>query len=285
MGKADDRIETVFSGVQKSVKEVSAKCDGLDSRVSALEQQPSSGNSSGTSIVGDGNVSMKLNEKTLAPIFVKAITEVLEKRDALRRAQEAKEEAKGKAISLEQLTQNCVDGWEALKEQYNKDVHIHNFYYKWYRATVKLLGIEYDEKTQISSMNEDGILNKIAERQEDILRKFDNKNRIQFNHQTIAYTFEPWPATKTFLRYIFQWKFWSDARVFVLVMVLFTSIFVNFVAFKHMNKWKNAEVKYELLYRMFSHSKNFTNEVQYLEKLFEEPEKNKEAIEKLREMK
>ena len=186
------------------------------------------------------------------------------------------------------MTQNCINGGDTLKEHVNKDVQIHNNYYDSYIATVKMLGISYDQKTKKSGIIKDSFLDNISNRQETINSKINDVSKaidgLELN-PTVVYTFKPWPATKTFLQYIFQWKFWSDARVFMLVIFLLTSIFVNVVAYKHMNKLKNTEVKYELLYRIFSHSKNFTNEFQYLEKLFEEPEKNKEAIDKLREMK
>jgi hypothetical protein len=285
--KNNNNAAIVFGEIKTQVNELDGKVNTLGTRVNKLENQPPSGNSSGTPIVSGGNVTMNLDEKNFGPIFVKAITDVLEKRDALRRAQEAKDEAEGKVVSLAQLTQNCINGWDTLKEHVNKDVQIHNNYYDWYIATVKILGISYDQKTKKSGIIKDSFLDNISNRQETINSKINDVSNaidgLELN-PTVVYTFEPWPATKTFLRYIFQWKFWSDARVFMLVVFLLTSIFVNVVAYKHMNKWKNTEVKYELLYRIFSHSKNFTQEVQYLEKLFEEPERNKEAIDKLREM-
>lgn len=285
--KNNNNAAVVFGEIKTQVNELDGKVNTLGTRVNKLENQPLSGNSSGTPIVGDGNVTMNLDEKKFGPIFVKAITDVLEKRDALRRAQEAKDEAEGKVVSLAQLTQNCINGWDTLKEHVNKDVQIHNNYYDWYIATVKMLGISYDQKTKKSGIIKDGFLDNIYNRQENIESQINDVSKaidgLELN-PTVVYTFEPWPATKTFLRYIFQWKFWSDARVFMLVVFLLTSIFVNVVAYKHMNKWKNTEVKYELLYRIFSHSKKFTQEVQYLEKLFEEPKKNKEVIDKLREM-
>lgn len=286
--KNNNNAAVVFGEIKTQVNELDGKVNTLGTRVDKLENQPLRGSSSGTSIVGSGNVTMNLNEKTFGSIFVKAITDVLEKRDALRRAQEAKDEAEGKVVSLAQLTQNCINGWDTLKEHVNKDVQIHNNYYDWYIATVKMLGISYDQKTKKSGIIKDSFLDNISNRQETINSKINDVSKaidgLELN-PTVVYTFKPWPATKTFLQYIFQWKFWSDARVFMLVIFLLTSIFVNVVAYKHMNKLKNTEVKYELLYRIFSHSKNFTNEFQYLEKLFEEPEKNKEAIDKLREMK
>lgn len=286
--KNNNNAAVVFGEIKTQVNELDGKVNTLGTRVNKLENQPLSGNFSGTPIVGGGNVTMNLDEKTFGPIFVKAITDVLEKRDALRRAQEAKDEAEGKVVSLAQLTQNCINGWDTLKEHVNKDVQIHNNYYDWYIATVKILGISYDQKTKKSGIIKDSFLDNISNRQEAINSKINDVSEAIDGLElkpTVVYTFEPWPAAKTFLRYIFQWTFWSDARVFVLVVFLFSSLFVNFVAYKHMNKWKNAEIKYELLYRMFSHSKNFTREIQYLEKLFEEPEKNKEAIDKLREIK
>lgn len=133
MAKNNDLAATVFGGLKTQVTEIDGKVNTLGIRVDKLEKQPQSG-SPVTSIVDSGSVTIQLDEKTLEPIFIKAIKNVLEERDAYRRVQEAKAAKEGQIATMEQLVEYNTNAWSDVSETIKTFESIIDFQGNWLRS-------------------------------------------------------------------------------------------------------------------------------------------------------
>jgi len=288
MAKNNDLAATVFGGLKTQVTEIDGKVNTLGIRVDKLEKQPQSG-SPVTSIVDSGSVTIQLDEKTLEPIFIKAIKNVLEERDAYRRVQEAKAAKEGQIATMEQLVEYNTNAWSDVSETIKTFESIIDFQGNWLRSLGRLFGygIKKDKDTfepyilKSSPLRRllDGDIPLVAENQD-----VKTKDTLSNEKPKIVYVFKPLPAAKEMLKYCFQLNFWIDTRVFILTMLLMLSFFGNYMAYNSTREWKKAQLKYELLRRMYSNSKSLSSEMRYLDQLFEDTDKNKEEIERLKKM-
>lgn len=275
MAKVDERVQAVFSGMQKSVEEVSAKCNGLDTRVTALEEQPSSGNSSGT-----------MGLWRTKEDFFKEFTVFLDKRRQNTNDEEEKLRLKGELVGVADVVAYLQNGFEAFGDAYDRKVVAYNALSLKLSELLdvinKIPGLEQADMSYFykiaSDSNFKGLKQKLppsTQRTPIVIEK------VKAIHPIVEYRFSVWEHTKLSMRYLFQKSYWTDFRVIIMAILLVTSTLCAIAVHIRNHNLHATETKYVLLKHFYSGSivgKNF----QYMDSLFVDEERNEETIDRIR---